>query len=113
MGEDMNDPITRPVATETGFYDDGRAVSVVGTGHSTSTHIDNSQRRNDALPWVVIAIVATVACSMAGVSLGISIGARDAASIAERESRLQRLEVDELKIALQVQGIKVHEGVSP
>lgn len=34
-------------------------------------------------------------------------------SIAERESRLQRLEVDEMKVALQVQGIKVHEGSTP
>lgn len=79
------------------------------------TAIDNSNRKNDALPWVVL--VAIVACSMAGASLGISIGARDdaleAKRIADRESRLQRLEIDELKVALQTQGLKVHEGSTP
>jgi hypothetical protein len=46
-------------------------------------------------------------------SAGISTYAAVKASIAERESRLQRLEVDEMKVALQVQGIKVHEGSTP
>lgn len=44
---------------------------------------------------------------------GLSTYAAVKASIAERESRLQRLEVDEMKVALQVQGIKVHEGSTP
>lgn len=44
---------------------------------------------------------------------GVSVYAATKASIAERESRLQRLEVDEMKVALQVQGIKVHEGSTP
>ena len=80
---------------------------------SISSTVNNSRNINQALPWVVIAIVATVACSMAGVSLGLAIGSRDTANRAERESRLQRLEVDEMKVALQVQGIKIHEGSSP
>ena len=111
----MSPPDTITLAeTETGALS-SRAVAVSGTGHSTRTEIDNSQgkRTNDALPWVVIAIVATVACSMAGVALGLSIGSRDTANRAERETRLQRLEVDELKVALQVQGIKIHEGSTP
>jgi hypothetical protein len=44
---------------------------------------------------------------------GVATFAAVKASIAERESRLQRLEVDEMKVALQVQGIKVHEGTTP
>lgn len=84
-------------------------------GAAQSTQIDNSNRKNDALPWVVL--VAIVSCSMAGAALGISIGARDdaleAKRIADRESRLQRLELDEVKVALQTQGIKVHEGSTP
>jgi hypothetical protein len=75
--------------------------------------VDNSV--NKPMPWVVL--VAIVACSMAGVALGLSIGAKDTANeskrIAERETRLQRLELDEMKVALQTQGIKVHEGSTP
>jgi hypothetical protein len=66
---------------------------------------------NKALPWVVL--VAIVSCSLAGVGLGLGIGARDTANRAERESRLQRLEIDEMKVALQTQGIKIHEGSTP
>jgi hypothetical protein len=79
------------------------------------TQIDASNRKNDALPWVVL--VAIVACSMGGAALGLSIGSRDIANeakrIADRETRLQRLELDEVKVALQTQGIKVHEGSTP
>lgn len=81
-------------------------------GHVTA---DQSIGKNDALPWVVL--VAIVACSMSGIGLGLSIGARDTANeakrIADRETRLQRLELDEVKVALQTQGIKVHEGSTP
>jgi hypothetical protein len=80
-----------------------------------TTQIDASNRKNDALPWVVL--VAIVACSMAGAAIGLSIGARDTANeakrIADRETRLQRLELDEVKVALQTQGIEVHEGSTP
>ncbi len=75
------------------------------------TQIDASNRKNDALPWVVL--VAIVSCSLGGVGLGLGIGARDVANKAERESRLQRLEIDEMKVALQTQGIKIHEGSTP
>lgn len=44
---------------------------------------------------------------------GVAVYAATKASIAEREARLQRLEVDEMKVALQTQGIKIHEGSSP
>jgi hypothetical protein len=71
--------------------------------------VDNSV--NKALPWVVL--VAVVACSLGGVGLGLGIGARDTANRAEREARLQRLEIDEMKVALKTQGIKVHEGSTP
>lgn len=73
------------------------------------------QSVNKALPWVVL--VAIVACSMSGIALGLAIGAHNSATeakrIAERETRLQRLELDEMKVALQTQGIKVHEGSTP
>lgn len=69
------------------------------------------QHINKPMPWIVL--VAIVSCSLGGVGLGLGIGARDTANRAERETRLQRLEVDELKVALQVQGIKVHEGSTP
>lgn len=78
-----------------------------------TTHVDQSV--NKPMPWVVL--VAIVSCSLGGAALGISIGARDdaleAKRIADRESRLQRLEIDELKVALQTQGIKIHEGSTP
>lgn len=86
------------------------------TAHERSnqtTVVDQSV--NKTLPWVVL--VAIVACSLGGAALGLSIGARDTAveakRIADRETRLQRLELDEMKVALQTQGIKVHEGSTP
>lgn len=57
--------------------------------------------------------VALLAIAGAALAIGLAIGARDEAHRAERESRLQRLEVDELKVALQTQGIKIHEGSTP
>lgn len=47
------------------------------------------------------------------VAIGFGIYGAILGRIAERESRLQRLEVDEMKVALQMQGIKVHEGSTP
>lgn len=61
----------------------------------------------------VFVVVALLAIGVAFLALGLSIGARDTAKQSERESRLQRLEVDEMKVALQIQGIKTHEGSSP
>lgn len=58
-------------------------------------------------------VVALLAIGIATLALGLSIGARDTAQRAERESRLQRLETDELKVALQTQGINIHEGSTP
>jgi hypothetical protein len=82
------------------------------TAHERANQTTNvDQSVNKTLPWVVL--VAIVACSLGGAALGISIGARDTANRSERESRLQRLEIDEMKVALQVQGIKTHEGVKP
>jgi hypothetical protein len=62
--------ITRPFVTETGVYNDGKAVAVSGTGHSTKTEIDNSygKRTNDTS-----SIVAWVACIMSSIALGVSI----------------------------------------
>lgn len=42
---------------------------------------------------------------------GVATYAAVKASIAEREARLQRLETDEMKVALKMQGIKIHEDV--
>lgn len=82
------------------------------TAHEKANQTTNvDQSVNKTLPWVVL--VAIVSCSLGGVGLGLGIGARDTANRAERESRLQRLEVDEMKVALQVQGIKTHEGSTP
>ena len=47
------------------------------------------------------------------VAVGFGVYGAVLGRIAERESRLQRLEVDEMKVALQVQGIKIHEGSTP
>lgn len=58
-------------------------------------------------------VVALLAIGIATLALGLSIGARDTSQRAERETRLQRLETDELKVALQTQGIKIHEGSTP
>ena len=110
----MSGPLTRPFDEPLQMDEDVLPVKIEAKERSSvSSTVDNSKRVNEALPWVVIAIVATVACSMAGVSLGLSIASRDTANRAERETRLQRLEVDELKVALQVQGIKIHEGSTP
>lgn len=61
----------------------------------------------------LLIVLALLAIGLASVALGLAIGARDDANEAKSASRLQRLEVDEMKVALQVQGIKVHEGSSP
>jgi hypothetical protein len=82
-------------------------VKVEGTGHSVKSQVTTDNSVNKTMPWMVLLGI------LAGVSLGISIGCLRIAAIAERESRLQRLEVDELKVALQVQGIKIHEGSTP
>ncbi len=54
-------------------------------------------------------IIAFVGIALAGIGLGLSISARDTATRAERESRLQRLETDELRAALSRAGIKTHD----
>lgn len=58
-------------------------------------------------------VVALLAVALSSIALGLSIGARDTSNRSERETRLQRLEVDEMKVALQTQGIKIHEGSTP
>lgn len=61
----------------------------------------------------VFVVIGLLAIAISSVALGLSIGARDTANRSERESRLQRLEVDEMKVALQKQDIEIHEGSSP
>ena len=61
--------------------------------------------------WVVGLIVAMA--MLVGAGIVMSVWMIIAYGETEREVRLQRLEVDELKVALQVQGIKTHEGSSP
>jgi hypothetical protein len=56
-----------------------------------------------------LVFVAALAISLAAISLGMAIGARDTAARAERESRLQRLETDELRAALSRAGIRTHD----
>lgn len=61
-----------------------------------------------------LVVLAVLAIALASVGLGLSIGAKETAARAERESRLQRLETDELKAAVVRSGIKVHlESDSP
>jgi uncharacterized protein HemX len=83
---------------------------------STRTEDDHSTSSPKAQVHIVYAMSETIqAILVLGVILAIGLGTYGAVkgSIAERESRLQRLEVDEMKVALQVQGIKVHEGSTP
>lgn len=54
-----------------------------------------------------------LSCVISGIAIGLSMGARDNGQKAERETRLMRLEVDELKVALKTQGIATHEGSTP
>ena len=100
---------TRPIDGPAPDYPRSLADIRAADRSSISSHVENNI--NKPMPWVVLIGI------IAGISLGLSIGARDdaieAKRIAERETRLQRLEVDELKVALQTQGIKVHEGVNP
>ena len=126
----LNGPITQNLETESGasplYPNDGTQGDRADRASNITKHInrDHSVGKNQALPWVVIAIVAVVACTLSGMAIGLAAGTRDlatrtesraveSAKLAEREMRLLRLEVDELKVALQVQGIKVHEGVKP
>lgn len=57
----------------------------------------------------LLVVVGLIAVLLASVALGLSIGARDLANKAERESRLQRLETDELRAALSRAGIRTHD----
>src|SRR5690349_5598848 len=97
----MSGPDTRPLG------DNWPQIKVEGRGHSTSSRVHNDNSTNKPMPWLVLCGI------ISGMSLGLAIGARDNGLKAERETRLMRLEVDELKVALQVQGIKIHEGSSP
>lgn len=86
------------------------------TQTQTRTHDDHSTSSPKAEVHIVYAMNPTVqAILVLGViaSMGIATYGAVKGSIGERESRLQRLEVDEMKIALQLQGIKVHEGSTP
>lgn len=59
-------------------------------------------------------VLSVLAIALASIGLGLSIGAKETATRAERESRLQRLETDELKAAVVRAGIKIHlESDSP
>lgn len=61
----------------------------------------------------LLVVLSLLAIAGASFAVGLALGAKDEARKAERETRLQRLEVDELKVALQTQGIKIHEGSTP
>jgi hypothetical protein len=59
-------------------------------------------------------VLSVLSISLASVALGLSVGAKETAARAERETRLQRLETDELKSAVVRAGIKLHlESDSP
>jgi hypothetical protein len=92
----MDDPLSQ-------FYASPRV-----SGHAASV----VQIESHKLVGTLI-VLSVLAISLASVALGLSVGAKETAARSERESRLQRLETDELKVALQVQGIKTHEGSSP
>lgn len=103
-------------------------LEVHGTGHSTKqeTNIDKSTGKrinfNDWGPYVVICAL------VAGIALGMSIGARDTANsarlqidnavseskrIAEREARLVQVQLDDLKSQLRTQGFKIENHEIP
>lgn len=54
-------------------------------------------------------VLAVLAIALASVGLGLSIGAKETAARAERESRLQRLEIDEMNIRLELAKIPKHQ----
>lgn len=101
----MND-ITRPIATETGVYDDGRAVSVKSdNGSSTSAHIktdihtDNST--NKPMPYIVLAIALSV------LSMAVSYVATREAQLIERETRVMEDDLKYIRAYLSARGIEV------
>ncbi len=106
----MSGPITQNLETEN-YVRPSSPIAFEQTGTGNAGHLSNTWNINSPLPWIALIAI------LSGLSLGLAIGARDAANhalkIAERETRLQRLEVDELKVALQTQGIKIHEGSTP
>lgn len=82
---------------------------------STQTRTDERRHYSPSASIVYAMSPVVQAILVLGVIVAIGIATYGAVkgSIAERESRLQRLEVDEMKVALQVQGIKIHEGSTP
>ena len=84
---------------------------------STQTRTDERRHYSPSASVHVVHAMHPVvqAILVVGVLVAIGFGVYGAilGRIAERESRLQRLEVDEMKVALQVQGIKIHEGSTP
>lgn len=89
------------------FRDPGSIAAEVGYQGASVIQVESSKLIG------LLVVVVVLAIALASIALGLSIGARDVSNKAERESRLQRLEVDELKVALQTQGIKIHEGSTP
>jgi hypothetical protein len=88
----------------------------MSTTQTKSSGSHNRRYSPSASVHVVHAMHPVVQAIVVGVSitaLGFGVYGAVLGRIAERESRLQRLEVDEMKVALQVQGIKVHEGSTP
>jgi hypothetical protein len=84
--------------------------------NQTQKRVDHRHYSPSASVHVVHAMHPVVQALIVGVSiaaLGFGVYGAVLGRIAERESRLQRLEVDEMKVALQVQGIKIHEGSTP
>lgn len=78
------------------------ASPIVGTQGASVIQIESNKLVG------LLVVVGLIAVLLASVALGLSIGARDMASKAERESRLQRLETDELRAALSRAGIRTH-----
>jgi hypothetical protein len=97
-------------ADDAGFsdmnYPQGARMSPYVDRQSASinqTYVESSKLVHAAL------VVAFIGLTLAGIGFGLSIGARDTAQRAERESRLQRLEVDEMRAALSRAGISTHD----
>lgn len=89
------------------FRDPGSISSDVGYQGASVIQVESNK-----LVGLLI-VLALVAIAGAAFAVGLALGAKDDARKAERESRLQRLEVDEMKVALQIQGIEIHEGSTP
>ncbi len=108
----MTGPITRPLEVENDAIPSYPLPGIHANDRSSiSSNIRNDNSVNKTMPWIALAML------VSGVAMGLSIGARDtsleAKRIADRETRLLRLQLDDLRTTLKAQGIKIHDQETP